>query len=152
MCELQLVIDSVARNVDLVGVSVKALALSSEFFDRSLSDNIELCVVEAVTNCIEHSYRGEIGHKIKITWRQEPDRIIIDVEDYGACIPADILESKSPPFSYDLNDLDSLPEGHRGIDTIKSLMDTFSYKSLDGVNNFLMVKYKPASAAAPANV
>jgi serine/threonine-protein kinase RsbW len=147
---LQLVIESCYRNVDLVGLCVRTL--SAQLFEAAHCNQIELCVVEAVNNCIEHSYHGESGHKIKITWQQEPDRIIIDVEDYGACIPPNILENIMPPFTYDINDLDNLPVGGRGIDTIRSLMDAFSYKSLGGVNNFLMVKYKPAPAAVPANV
>jgi len=141
MCRLALVIDSCYRNIDLVGSCVKAL--SAKVFDEPHCDQIEVCVVEAVTNCIRHSYGGAGGYPVRITCQQEPDRIVIDIEDFGLAMAPHVLENQSTAFEFDLDDTEHLPESGLGLAVIKSWMDEVSYRSLDGANHLLLVKHKP---------
>ena len=146
MCKLQLVIDSCYRDIELVGVCVRAL--SAELFEAAHRDQIEVCVVEAVTNCIKHSYGGAGGHAVRITWQQEPGRVSIGIEDFGAAMPAQLLQNQSTAFDFDKDDIAHLPESGMGLAVIKSWMDEVSYDSRDGANRLLLVKHTPAPSRA----
>ena len=51
-------------------------------------------VVEAVNNCIEHTFRGETGHQITLRWIRQQDSVIVEIRDQGEPMPA--LPAESP--------------------------------------------------------
>jgi anti-sigma regulatory factor (Ser/Thr protein kinase) len=58
---------------------------------------LTLVVIEAVTNCIKHGYRGEPGHPITIHWVCDGDCIQIEIRDRGIPLPTDVLSRTVMP-------------------------------------------------------
>jgi len=139
MRTLDLVIDSCYANIELAGSCIEFLA--SKTFDNSSCHQIQLCVVEAITNCIEHSYEGENNHKITIRFGIDPTKLIIDIFDTGKGMTPQEFDKISPDFDFDPLDLDLLLEGGRGLKIIKAWMDEAYYYIDGGVNHLSMVKY-----------
>jgi serine/threonine-protein kinase RsbW len=134
---ISLTIDSRLENVALLGVATRGIARQLGFSeDEAL--NVELCVVEAASNCIRHAYRGEAGHPVvaRITARRE--RLEIVVEDEGRPIPEDKREPR--PIDFDPSHIGSIPEGGRGVFLVHALMDTVEYGRDGGRNVLVMTK------------
>ena len=137
--DVQLVIDSLLHNVSLVGVAVNSMCLS-----LSLSQvdayQIELGVVEAVTNTIKHAYNNQPGFSVQVNFAVHPDKLVITVCDEGQAMPALVV----PSLDFDPTDLEHLPERGMGLFLIRSIMDEVTYVSQDGKNRLTMTKGLPS--------
>lgn len=131
--EISLGIDSRLENVGLLGAAVGAIG-DCLGFSESERANIELCVVEAVSNCVRHAYRGEPGHVVRVHIRGDDEGIEIRVLDEGLPVPEEHRVPRAPEV--DASDLDSIPEGGRGTFLMHALMDAVTY-GLDGTSNLL---------------
>jgi serine/threonine-protein kinase RsbW len=141
MGSLTLRIDSQLDHVFLIGLAVRAICQTLAID----ADTVELCVVEAVNNAIEHAYGDQPGHAVEVDLDVNPARLQIVVRDRGramdwtaACVRADAYA------------LDTLAEGGRGLFIMRSLMDHLSYRSANGWNVITMVKQLPAATVAAA--
>ena len=95
--EMRLVIPSRSSNEGFARVSVAAFMSQLDPTVEELAD-IKTAVSEAVTNCIVHGYKDEIGN-IYINARIfEDNRIQIKIRDTGCGIP-DIPQAMEPLFS-----------------------------------------------------
>ncbi len=139
MGKLDLVIDSCFEDINLVGLCIRTLA--SKLFDKDQCDQIEICVVEVVTNCIKHSYKGMGGQKVYVSYQAYDDRLVIDIADSGIAINRELVEKESKNFDIDKSDIDNLPEGGMGLKIIKTWMDEVHYKTVDNLNHCILVKY-----------
>ncbi len=101
-----------------------------------LSD-IRTAVSEAVTNCIVHAYKDNVG-TIEITARiLEGNILYIRVKDKGCGIP-DIEKALEPMFT-------TAPEEERaglGFAVMESFMDKLSVKSRVGVGTTVVMQKK----------
>ena len=126
-------IDSNLENVPFIGMSVNKLCSSTSFSDID-SFNIELCVVEAVTNSIKHSCCGEPGHEIKVVFTLTQEDVTLDICDTGACsMNTEVLDKaviKAP--GDDVIDIENIAEGGRGLGIMKEIMDSVIYRSKEG--------------------
>lgn len=139
MSTLDIIISSDIERPECVGSCIAHLA--SNHFDPKTCEFIKLSVVEAITNCIVHSYCGVSEHKITIGVCIAPDKIKIDVSDAGSSMnPAD-FEKIDANFEIDPFDIENLAEGSRGVKVIKATMDESYYYSQDGINHLVMTKY-----------
>jgi len=137
---ITLTIDSRLENVALLGVATRGVARQLGFSEDE-AVNVELCVVEAASNCVRHAYRGEAGHPVRVRLTAGPDRLEIAVEDEGRPIP----EEKRQPrrIEFDPSDVESIPEGGRGIFLLHALMDKVEF-GREGARNLLrMTKALP---------
>ena len=141
---LTLRIDSQLDHVFLIGLSVRAICAAARLDDGE-ADAVELCVVEAVNNAIEHAYGEQPGYVVEVEAVLAATTLRIAVRDRGrsmdwaaACALADARAAEH------------LAEGGRGVFIMRSLMDGLSYHSADGWNVLTMVKQLP-SADTPAN-
>ena len=142
MRKIDLVIESCYDNIDLVGICIESL--SSELFDQPQCHNIKVVVYEAVTNCIKHSYQGKSGQAVHVTCQMEADRLLLDIADSGIAMDPQNIQSLSPHFHIDP---DNLLEGGMGLKIIKLFMDDMHYQTKDGVNHLTLIKYnKPPPA------
>ena len=125
-------------NGDLSMLPVLLEKLSSIMEDLGFSpDEIgdaELALDEAVTNIIEHGYRGKTG-KITLRCTGSAGRIMIAVEDTA---PKFDPLSVPPPSLGD--DLDERQIGGLGVMLIRGVMDTCRYEYRDGKNILTMEK------------
>ena len=135
--EIELCIDSRLENVALVGAAVNAISAGLGFPEGERA-NIELCVVEAVSNCVRHAYREEPGHEVRVHVRADEAGVEIHVFDDGSPVPEENRIPREPDF--DPNDLLSIPEGGRGTFLMHTLMDSVRYGKVGGANLLAMTK------------
>ncbi|HIQ16278.1 MAG TPA: ATP-binding protein [Leucothrix sp.] len=105
--------------------------------DDVLSNQLELMLVEAVNNIIEHGYTNNSG-SIEITFEISNGVITITLVDQGMPFPLDIEDASSTmPFTEDL------PEGGWGLALIDTLADEVErYNSCNGHNILVITKNK----------
>lgn len=139
---LTLRIDSRLDHVFLVGLSVRAICAAAALpADEAAA--VELCVVEAVNNAVEHAYREEPGHIVEIELALQMNGLSIKVRDRGLAM--DWVAARRNADAYAV---DPLNEGGRGLFIMRSVMDSLSYRSANGWNVLTMVKRVPAATPA----
>ncbi len=141
---VKFIIYSNLENVPLIGMSVNKLSSSTSFSDKD-SFNIELCVVEAVTNSIKHACCGESGHEIKVVFTLSDEDVTLDICDAGACsLNPEVLDRAviKPPGA-NAADTDGIAEGGRGLGIMKEIMDSVTYRSEKGENCLTLIKKLP---------
>ena len=139
--KIKLTINSVMKNVSLVGMATNKICSSLNFNEKE-SCRLELCVVEAVNNCIEHAYQGKSCHEIEVIVEILPDRIAFKVCDTGKTMEP----GRAPNFEFDPDDKVNLPEGGMGRFIIHQIMDEVIYESSGGENILTMTKKLPMKA------
>ena len=137
---IKFVIDSDLENVFLISMTIRNLCSLVSLSDMEI-DQVELCLVEAVNNSIEHAYGKQKGHNVEVVVYLSRERLMIEVCDMGKAMDESRLEGIDPSFrNMDLDDLDSIPEEGRGLPIIKTIMDSVFYKVQNGRNCFTMIK------------
>jgi serine/threonine-protein kinase RsbW len=138
--QIKFTIESNLKNVFLIGLAVNKIS-SHIGLNELESYRLELCVVEAVNNAIIHAYDKEAGNKVEVVFNIYPDRLVLDVYDTGKPMQGNLLEQKDiSSLEFEPGDLDSIPEGGRGIAIMKEIMDSMDYKTEDGKNCLTMTK------------
>ena len=137
-------IDSNLENVPLVGMSVNKLCSSASFSSID-AFNVELCVVEAVTNSIKHACCGESGHEIKVVFTLTQEDLMLDICDTGACtMSSEMLDQAVIKHPWDgVTEIENIAEGGRGLGIIKEIMDSVVYRSEAGENCLTLMKKLP---------
>ena len=143
--EIVLRIESRLDHVALLGEAAGAV-FECVGFGEPLRAQLELCLVEAVSNSVRHAYRGEAGHQVTVRIAADQAGLEIRVFDDGLPVPHDRRTPREPEF--DPNDLSSIPEGGRGIFLIHTLMDAVAYER-DGTANVLVMKKARPPQAEP---
>jgi len=137
------IIESNMENAPLIGMSVNRLCLAASFSTME-AFNIELCVVEAITNSIRHCYGGKGGHEVKVVLTFTQEDIVLDICDRGPPMEPDILDKAAIQCPEGDNyDIESLAEGGRGLGIIKEIVDSVVYRSLKGENCLTLKKKLP---------
>jgi serine/threonine-protein kinase RsbW len=139
MGSLTLRIDSQLDRVFLIGLSVRAICQTLPVD----ADAVELCVVEAVNNAVEHAYDDQPGHAVEVDLDVDPATLRIAVRDRGRAMDWTAACARADAYA-----IDTLAEGGRGLFIMRSLMDHLSYRSADGWNVLTMVKELPAATVA----
>jgi serine/threonine-protein kinase RsbW len=141
---LTLRIDSRLADVFLVGLSIRGMCQALPL-DPTAIDAVEICVVEAVNNAIEHAYANAPGHAVEVEVLVDDAALQMAVRDQGRAMdwPATCARA-------DASDIDPLADGGRGVFIIRSLMDDVSYARRDGWNVLTMIKFAPPPLAAVA--
>lgn len=128
--KITLSIDSELDHIGLIGLAVNKICRSIPLTEVD-SYQVELCVVEAVTNCVEHAYQGKSGNTVHVDIDIGKNRVGFTIRDAG-------ITMKKPPIpslNYDPSNLDELPEGGMGLFIIHAVMDDISYRHSDGENH-----------------
>jgi serine/threonine-protein kinase RsbW len=135
---MRLQIDSDFDKVALLARAVRALC--AELLDADAADAVEISLVEAVNNVIEHGYEGKPGRDVGVEVSVQPDRIVIEVVDHAPPMKPDALDHTPAEISFDETNIDALPEGGMGLALIQMSMDEVEYSSGPGENRLRMVK------------
>ncbi len=136
--KIQFVIDSDLANVSLVGMAVNKICSQIPLSDME-SYSVELCVVEAVNNSILHAYGNKRGKPVEISFVLHSDRLILEICDEGTPMGQEKLDRRDV-FSFDPDDIETIPEGGRGLAIIREVMDSVAYRTKDGKNYFTLTK------------
>ncbi len=134
-------IESRIENASLAGQAVRGICyyLPLSVYEQS---NVELAVVEAVTNIVKHSYSNESGHKIEVAISVLDDHILIEITDTGKCICRELKKK----LDFDPCKVELLPEKGMGQFLINQVMDYVSLNCSKEKNILVMKKYFPESA------
>jgi serine/threonine-protein kinase RsbW len=100
---------------------------------------IEVCVSEAVSNCMEHAYGGQPGHPIAIEWTPTAEDIRVAVCDRG--MPLDVAQLDRVDLSVlevDPEKPESFRPRGRGLALIKALAAQVQYRSEGDTNRLIM--------------
>ena len=141
---IELTIDSRPSEVRLVAVAVRALC--AEFFPHRDRDLVELAVVEAASNAIEHAYRGRPGNPVIVRLHLGTRRLKIEVEDHGIAMPAETLAARNAMPAIDATDLAALPEGGFGLPILHAVADALDYRPGPGRNVLEFTFHTPPSS------
>ncbi len=110
-------------------------AVSGLFPENELT-NVELAIVEAANNIVEHAYKNSKGWPVEFSVDCLSDSVIFCFNDLG--LPFDPATVPIPSFDFD--NLDSIAEGGRGLFIINSIMDEIRYYSVEGKNYTVLKK------------
>jgi len=130
--------ESRLENVSLVGVVIKAICESIPLTE-TLSGNIELSVVEGVTNAIKHAYGLQKGNNVEITALVFDDRITIKISDTGKGMYPQRCEN-CQDIDFEPGDSKTLPVCGMGLHIMRSIMDEMYYETISGKNTMTLVK------------
>lgn len=135
---ISLSIDSDLDKVSLLARAVRSLC--EDLLSPQDLDAVELSLVEAINNVIEHGYHGEPGKDVQVAVGIHADQVVIDVIDHAPPMPPQVLENAEDPFAFDAADLADVPEGGMGLALIRMNMDEVAYRSSASENRLRMVK------------
>jgi serine/threonine-protein kinase RsbW len=143
MKHLTLEIESNLSDVSLVAVAINAICAFAGMA-RDNASQVELSLVEAVTNSIRHAYYGEPDHKVTINITFDDEHLRFDLYDTGTPMQAEaidrlvrghgIVESKN-------FELVSIAEDGRGLEIIHRTMDEIGYTRQGGRNHLTLIRY-----------
>lgn len=103
-----------------------------EGIDESDTADLELALVEAANNVVEHGYGGEGAGDITLELRFVPDAAELILSDRGRAAPPDLFSTqRDMPF-------DAL--AGRGIGIIQACIDEIDYSSESGRNRLSLRK------------
>lgn len=129
-------IESALQAVPLMGAAVRGLC-SSAGLPESETYRLELCVVEAVTNCVKYAYENSSKNEVEIIVSYYQQRILFEIYDTGKTLS---LRNK-PTLDFDPDDPENLPEGGMGLFIIYEVMDSVTYTVSEGKKILSMTKF-----------
>jgi serine/threonine-protein kinase RsbW len=137
---LNLSIETTLEAVSAAGDSIAAVLDQS--FDADHASHLRLGLVEALTNVVEHGYRGQPGGQMHLSVLTGPSHWCFRLIDAGRPIPASALEAADGSvFEFDPAALDALPEGGMGLSLIHMVFDQVDYKCAAGRNELTLTRY-----------
>ena len=113
-------------------------ALGNLFSESELA-SIELAVVEAANNIVQHAYEFQKDKPLQISIFHRGDYIEIEFYDKGKTF--DYKSVTPPQFNWD--ELQNVPEGGWGIYLIKNLMNDVKYERYGNINILKLIKKLP---------
>jgi serine/threonine-protein kinase RsbW len=119
--DIRLSIDSRLEQVRVLSGALRGIGKELELSDDKLGQ-LELMMVEAVNNVIEHAYEMQQGNDVQVRVEYTPEAIHLIISDSGHTMP-DALHSGA----CDMPDPDALPEGGWGMGLIHLLADSIRY-------------------------
>jgi len=123
-----------------VSDSTRHVAESLELSQTEIYE-VELVVVEAVTNCIKYACEYKADNYIKVDYQVDSDILSIVIEDGGKpWEDFDKVSKRKSPFDFSLEDLDSIPESGMGLALLHQIMDHVSYQRVEGKNILTLKK------------
>lgn len=131
--EMKLTILSRSANESFARVAVAAFAAQTDPTIDELSD-IKTAVSEAVTNCIVHGYKDQIG-RIYIEARlYEGGRLCVKIRDKGCGIP-DVKKAMEPLYTTGGEE-----RGGLGFTVMESFMDKVRVRSKPGAGTTVVME------------
>lgn len=114
-------------------------ALAAQGIGAEARAEIELCVVEAMNNVVEHGYGLCAGQPFELSLWWSEHGLVIELRDEGRPIPEGMLDQASLPEVGD-GDIQDLPDRGWGLGLLRELMDEVHYESRQGGNLLRLVR------------
>lgn len=131
------IIESKIDSIALLSKAIRAVC-STVLEDEVMLYNVELCLIEAVTNVIKHAYHRKPGNMVEVSVTIDGHHVTLQIKDSGDKAK---LPTPKKELDYEINDMTTWPEFGLGLYLINQIMDEVSYGEQDGKNVLTMVKY-----------
>ena len=92
MADVELSIPARSAYVGVVRLAIGALARAVRL-DEEVVDDLRIAVSEACTNAVLSHERLGVDAPVTVTWREEPDRLLVEIADEGAVYDSDELDA-----------------------------------------------------------
>jgi len=110
---------------------------------------MEVCVAEAMNNCVIHSYKRRPGNTVELSATKINSELVFEVSDWGTQMdPAELDRRRAQLLDNGCKELNELQEGGRGLSIIQFFMDAVEYESLENKNRLTMTKRVSDSVGA----
>jgi anti-sigma regulatory factor (Ser/Thr protein kinase) len=137
---IKLTIEGRLANIGMVGAVTRILSSESGFSVMS-STEIELAVVEAVTNVIKYGLLELPPSDIELSLTYYEQYLAIEISDNGTPMPCQALDNADGSvFDFLEHDMDTWPTSGMGLSLIKAVMDCVEYSSMNGRNTLRLIK------------
>ena len=113
---------------------------SCKMIDPACLQELELAVVEAVTNIVKHGNLAGPDQVIGLELKRQGNAIEVIITDRGSPIPEAALVKSQSALDFDPDDIDNLPANGLGLALIREATDGFDYRTADGVNTMRLAK------------
>ncbi len=138
--KVKLIIESDLDDVPLVGIAVNRFC-SYAAFSETEAFNIELCVIEAVTNSIKHAYGEQSGQEVVIIFTLSDNEAVFEICDKGKPMDPNRLKRADLATSHvEKQNIDSISDSGRGLGIMKEIMDDVEYRSENEFNCLVLKK------------
>ena len=104
--------------------------------DNQTLYDVQLAVDEACTNIITHGYKGMDPGSIILSFRIQPDRILVQITDFGHVFEP--VEGSQPDVQAALDDREL---GGLGLFLIYQTMDNIDYQASEEGNTLTFTKF-----------
>lgn len=132
---IKLTFSSHLENLPLIAQATRGIC-SIMVKDEWLLYQLELCVVEVVSNIIIHAYKRNTGNLVELEMNLSPNYIAFKFYDSG-------IKNTYPcrnNLEMDSQDIENLPESGRGLGIIHQIMDDIEFGEEQGKNVILLKK------------
>ena len=129
---IRLSIDSRLEQVRVLSGALRGIGQELSLSEEQLGQ-LELMMVEAVNNVIEHAYQMQHGNDVQVRVEYSPQDVHLVISDQGHAMP-DALHTETR----EMPNPEDLPEGGWGMGLIHLLADSIRY-SRDAKGNHLHV-------------
>jgi serine/threonine-protein kinase RsbW len=132
---ISFLIDSKFKNISIAYSAIRGLC---RYLALSEIDTyyLELCIMEAINNAIQHAYSSEEGHLVDLNISYTPGEIVMKISDTGKQM--ELCAPGHPDF--DPHDLKTVPDHGLGLYIIHSVMDEITYETSGNINTLTMRK------------
>jgi len=138
--KVKIIIENELDDIPLVGIAVNRFC-SYAAFSETDAFNIELCVIEAVTNCIKHAYGENTGEEVIVTFTLSDSEAVFEICDKGKPMDPERLKNADLAKTHSATQsIDTLAECGRGLGIMKEIMDDVDYRSENGTNCLILKK------------
>jgi serine/threonine-protein kinase RsbW len=103
--------------------------------DEAHVGQLELILVEAINNVIEHAYENQPGHVIVVDMNKQAENVVFTIKDQGKPTPETIQHDHEG-----MPDERCLPEGGWGLGLINALADQIEFDRQGETNILTLVK------------
>lgn len=121
---------------------VRAVCGNLGYPDLAMAE-IELCVVEAFANAVEHGYSGEPGHEVVVRVSADEEYLHLGICQYGGVVLEPDMLDQTPAGFDDLEDPLDLQFRGRGLRIIKAHMGNCEVRAEDGRRCLVMSRTLP---------
>lgn len=128
----ELVLDSRIDEIRKLGPWLEAAIPEAGF--AAARAEIEMALVELVSNIIRHGYGNRAGASIDLEFKRTSDLVQIVIHDSGEPVPPWARDFAEKALDFDPFDLEALPSGGIGLAMAIAAMDHFDYKQGNGAN------------------
>ncbi len=104
-------------------------------------NEMEIGVMEAMTNIVRHAYKDVPIGTIEATYTSALEGITVEFKDTGSPIPSDLFErANNSGLNFDETDVANLPEGGMGVALMHVIFDSIEYNHENNINRLTLFK------------